>query len=162
LVGLRTTAVEDKPLEGDVVLVDVFGDAADDLRGWLEEAFAAAAEGQQASAHPVDLERARRSLTICQGRFNRISQRFSSDLVHYERMAELTRFGRTRGGEWRAWATGVKEALDSCRQPLFDTGETLFRCWQELAERAEITSISVQATNIGQQLYKEDRSNAAR
>jgi hypothetical protein len=151
LIGLRTTVVEDKPLCGDIVLVDVFGDASDDLLGWLEEALADAREGQQATTHPVDLDRARRALTTCQERFNRISQRFSSDLVCYERIAELTRFGRKRGGEWRAWAASVKQALDRCQQPLYALSQTLFRCWQEIAERVGMTSVSVQATNIGQQ-----------
>ena len=40
LLGLRLVT-EDKPLEGDVVLVDIFGDAAADLLGWLEEALTA-------------------------------------------------------------------------------------------------------------------------
>ena len=152
LIGLRTTVVEDKPLRGDVVLVDVFGDAADDLLGWLEEACAAAGEGQQAARHPIDLDRVGRSLTTCQERFNRITHRFSSDLVRYERIAELTRFGRTHGGEWRGWANSVKTGLDWCAQPLYDVGQSLFECWQEIAERVGTTSVSVQTTNIGQQL----------
>ncbi len=152
LTGLRTTVVEDKPLQGDVVLVDLFGDAADDLLGLLDEALAAAIEGQQAVIHPADLERARRALTTCQKRFNQIAHRFSSDLLRYERIAELKRFGRRRGGEWRAWASSVKAALDWCQQPLFDVNQALFNCWQELAERAGMHVVTVQATNIGQQL----------
>jgi len=159
LIGLRTTVVEDKPRGGDIVLVDIFGDAADDLLGWLEEALAKASEGQQAATHPIDLDRARRALTTCQERFNRISQRFSSDLVCYERIAELTRFGRKHGREWHAWATSVKQALDWCQQPLYALSQTLFRCWQEISERVGMTSVSVQATNIGQQITVPERGD---
>ena len=154
LSGLRTTVVEDKPLRGDVVLVDVFGDAAEDLLGWLEEALAAASAGQRAVDHSVDLDRARRSLITCQERFSRIAHRFSTDLAPYERVADLTRLGRERGGEWRAWANSVKEAFGWCHQPLFDVNQALFRCWQEIAERATMSSVSIRATNtnVGQRI----------
>jgi hypothetical protein len=66
----------------------------------------------------------------------------------YERIADLARVGRTRGGEWRAWATSVKQALDGCRQPLFDVQQAQFECWQEVAERSARQSISIQATGI--------------
>lgn len=149
LVGLRTTVMEDKPLRGDAVLVDLFGDAADDLIGWLEEALVAVNEVRQTVAYPVDINHTRRALATCQERFNRIAHLFSSDLVCYERIAELTRFGRTRGGEWRSWADSVKAALDACQQPLYDVNQALFLCWQEIAERVGMTSLSVQATSIG-------------
>jgi hypothetical protein len=161
VIGLRTTVVEDKPLSGDIVLVDVFGDASDDLLGWLEEALADVREGQQAATYPVDLDRARRALTTCQEQFNRISQRFSSDLICYERIADLTHFGRKRGGEWHAWAASVKHALDGCQQALYASSQTLFRCWQEIAERVGMNSVSVQATNIGQQITVSDGSTGA-
>jgi hypothetical protein len=152
LSSLRTTIVEDKPLQGDVVLVDVFGDAADDLLGLLEEALVAAVEAQQAASAPADLATVRRALVRCQERFNQISARLSFDLLPYERIAELLRFGRTRGGEWRVWAASVKDALDWCRQPVFDVNEALFGCWRELTEQAGAGALNVQTTTIGQHL----------
>lgn len=149
LTGLRTTVVEDKPLHGDVVLVDAFGDAAEDLLGWLEEAQIAAAEAGEAVRQPTDLDTARRALTLCQERYNRIAHRFSSDLVLYERIGELVRLGRVRGGEWRGWSRGVREALDWCRPPIFDTNEALFACWREIVERAAAPTLAVQATVVG-------------
>jgi hypothetical protein len=161
LSGLRMTAVEDKPLRGDVVLVDVFGDAADDLLGWLEEAADAAEAGRQSVGGPVDLDHVRRALTTCQERFNRLVDRFTSDLVRYERIAELARLGHERGGEWRAWATSVKAALEDCRQPIFDVNQALFRCWQDLTERVGMTSVSVRATSIGRHVSVPERENVA-
>jgi hypothetical protein len=147
-IGLRTTVVEDRPLDGDSVLADVFGDAAEELLGWLDEAIAAAGEGRQAAAYPIDLERSRRALATCQERFIRISHHFSSNLVAYERIAELIRLGRLRKGEWRAWAAGVKEALDRCEEPLYDVNLCLFRCWQEIADHLALGSVSVRATYL--------------
>jgi hypothetical protein len=152
LIGLRTTVVEDKPLRGDFVLVDRFGNAADDLRGLLEEALAAAHEGWQAIEEQTDLERARRALTTCQERFNRLTYQFSFDLFSYERLAALNRFGREQGGEWRAWAGVVGNTLHRCQQHVYDVNQALFRCYQEMVESAGTTSVSVRATNIGQQI----------
>ena len=162
LLALRTTVIEDRPLRDDVALVDSFGDAVEDILGWLEEALIASREGQQAVGHPLDLDRARRALTTCQERFNWISQRFFSDLVSYQRIEELTGLGRERRGEWLAWGSSVREGLDRCQQPLYDVNQALFRCWQEIAERVGMTSVSVQATNIGQQITVPEGRQMAR
>lgn len=159
LTALRTTVREDKPLEGDVVLVDVFGDAADDFLGLVDEALASAADADIAVAAPTDLHRLRFVLTTCQTCFKHITQPFATDLVHYERIAELMRFGRVRGGEWHAWAMSVKAALDWCRQPLFDVDEALFNCWQELTERSCLTMTSAQATSVGYHLTLPSRGS---
>ena len=113
LLGLRTTVVEDKPLKGDSVFVDVFGDATEELPGWLEEALVAAGEGRQAASYPTNLERARRALTTCQERCIRMAHHFSSDLVAYERIAELTRFGRQRKGSGTLGSLASKRRLMS-------------------------------------------------
>jgi hypothetical protein len=154
LLSLRVTIEEDRPLEGaSVMLLDAFGDATQDALGWLEEALetvepAAALKGCQA----FDVNQARQALVFCQEQFNRINQRFSSDLVSYERIAELMRLGQERRGEWRGWTISVRQSLEGCQQHLYDTSHALFRCWQEIAERVGMTSVSVQSTNIGQQV----------
>jgi hypothetical protein len=152
LIALRTTTIEDKPAQGDVVLVDTFGNAAEDLLGWLEEMLSSASEGRQAVGHPLDMNLVRRALTTCQGRFNRMTHRFSTDLASYERVEELVSFGREHSGEWRTWTNDVKEALDRCQQPFFDLNQALFRCWQEITECVGLTSVSIQTTNIGQKI----------
>ena len=85
LVMLRTATCEDKPLQDDAVLVDVFADAADDLLGWVEGALQAAGEAQQATAHPVDIGRTWRALAACHECWQRICQRFAGDMISYER-----------------------------------------------------------------------------
>src|SRR5262249_15486170 len=134
LQGLGVTAREDKPLRGDTVLSDRYGDAIDDLLGWFEEARRAAAEGCESVGHPLDFNRARRALTACHEAFQSLAQRFAADLVNYQRIAELRLLGRRRRGEWRAWVGSLEEALDRCQQPLAEVSQALFCCWQELAE----------------------------
>lgn len=151
-LGVRLTVVEDKPLRDEVVLVDRFGDAVEDLVGWVEESLAAATEGEHAVGNPLDAYRARTALATCQERFNRLAQQFSSELVCYERILELKEFGRRRGGEWLRWTNAVKQGLEQCRQPMQDVNQALSLCWQELAERIGMTSVSVQNTTIGQQV----------
>jgi hypothetical protein len=152
LLALQLTIREDLPPQGAVALVDQFGDAVDDSLGWLEESLAAAVEAHQAVEHPLDIHQARRALANCQELFHRVAQRFVSDLVSYEKLKDLTGFGRSRRGEWLSWVRSVKDGLEECRQPIDEVSRALLACWQEIAERAGMTSVSVQATNIGQQI----------
>ena len=154
-LGVRLTVVEDKPLRDEVALVDRFGDAVEDLVGWTREALAQGREAEQAVGHPLDTYRASKTLTNCQERFNRLAGQFS-ELISYERMADLHRFGRRRGGEWLRWTGTVRQALDDCRLPLQETNQALFMCWQELSERAGTTSVSIHNTTVGQQIAARD------
>lgn len=151
-LGVRLTVIEDKPLRDEVALVDTFGNIVEDIMGWIEEAVAAAADSEQAVGSPLDTYRVRRALTTSQERFNRLALQFSSDLISYERISELKRFGRQRGGEWLRWTKMVTQALDQCREPLQQVNQALFMCWQELTDRLGMTSVSVQNTSIGQNL----------
>ena len=150
--SLQLTAGEDKPLTGGVALVDQVSNTVEDLVASLDEAHAAARQARQAVAHPVDLQTTRHSIVRCQQNFNDLSYRLTSDLLSYELVAELATFGSERGGEWLAWSSALKEAIDSCRQPAFDVNQALFVCWQEIAERAETNCILVNTTNIGQMI----------
>ncbi|HXU38444.1 MAG TPA: hypothetical protein VN937_18960 [Blastocatellia bacterium] len=151
LEELHRTVIE-KPLEGDVVLVDLFSDAADDLLGWVTEASSAAREANESSAYPVNLERARQALRTCHESVIAALERLSSELLSYDRIEELTSLGRERGGSWLAWSKNVKTAAESCRAPAFEVNRAMFGCWQELGERAGTANVSVQATNVGQQI----------
>ena len=152
LLALQLTVREDLPPEGSVALVDQFGDAVDDSLGWLEESLQAAVQAQRAVEHPSDVDRARRALANCQEQFHRVEQRFVSDLISYEKLKDLASFGRGRRGEWIGWVKTVRLGLEQCRQPMDEVSKALLACWQEIAERAGMTSVSVQATNIGQQI----------
>jgi hypothetical protein len=152
LLALQLTIREDLPPQGGVALVDQFGDAVDDSLGWMEESLLAAVEAYHAVEHPLDMDRARRALANCQEQFHRVEQRFASDLISYEKLKDLTSFGRSRRGEWIGWVRSVREGLRECQVPMDEVSKALLACWQEIAERAGLTSVSVQATNIGQQI----------
>jgi hypothetical protein len=149
---LRVTVVEDRPSRNDAAIVDNFEYAVEDLTGWLDEALEAAKEAEAAVGEQGDLNLARRSLTACQERFRRIEKVFSTNLVSYERMKDLASFGSERRGEWPSWVATVKLGIEHCRKPLDESRNALAECWQELAERAGGTSVSVRTTNIGQQI----------
>jgi len=154
LLALRLTVVEDKPVKGEAALVDQLEDSILDQMGLLEEGLKAAQAAQKAASHPADLGRARLALTTCQERFHGMEQQFSTDLISYEKLRDLASLG-ARGGEWPLWAKSVKDGLEQCRGPLERSSKALAACWQEIAERVGMTSISVQTTNIGQKIVAE-------
>lgn len=142
--------LNDRPSKGpDSAVADAYGYAVDDAGGWIGEALRSASDAHRAVGEQVDMNRARRSLVKCQEKFRRVDEVLSGSLFSYERMKDLVRFGRERRGEWPSWAATVKSAIDSCRMPADDARDAIAECWQEIAERTG-TSISVQATNVGQ------------
>jgi hypothetical protein len=150
--SLRLTVVEDKPLRDEVVLVERLADLIDDLIGWLDEAVAAGADGRAAVCHPLDGYRAREALARANDRFIRLEYKFFAEGVSHEEVSELTQFGRRRGREWLGWARTVVQALEQCRPSVRELDEALLQCWRELAERLGASTVSVQTTNIGQQI----------
>ena len=148
--------LDDHPAEGEKVqLLDSFGDAVEDLLGWLEESSETCAPllpVEPAGSTEFDANLARRALVHCQELFNRKMHRFLIDLVSYDRIAQLLQVGRERGGEWNGWAKGIKLELETCQQQMNLTNQVMFRCWVELAEWIGMTSISVHSTSIGQQI----------
>lgn len=153
---LRLAVVVDRPKTRDAVVVDNFEYAVEDILGWIEEALQSAGEAEKAVAHPPDLGRARQALTICQERYQRVEQCFSTNLVSYDRVRDLTAFGHERRGEWPSWVTSVKQGIEHCRQPMDEVSKTIVDGWQEIAERVGMTQISVRTTNIGQKIVTSE------
>jgi hypothetical protein len=151
LVALRLTVAEDKPLKGEAALVDHLEDTILDLMGLLDACLKAASAAQNAVGHPVDLDRARRSLAGCQDQFHQIEAGYT-ELASYERLKDLARLGHDRRGEWIPWVGSVKNGIEQCRGPLDAARKTLAGCWLEIAERSGTTSISVRTSNIGQKI----------
>lgn len=152
LLALRLTVGEDRPLKGDAALVDHLEDTILDVMGQLDEGLKAAQAARKAVGIPLDMDRARRALAKCQESFHQIEQQFSTELVSYEKLKDLASLASERGPEWRSWAGSVKHGLEQCRLPLDGASKALAACWQEIAERVGITSVSVRTTNIGQKI----------
>lgn len=151
LTGLRCTVVEDEPSPSHA-LVTAFGDAIDDLGGWLRDALAAVRTSAQAGTDKTDMHQLWRGLELGQEAVNHMTHRVMTDLVAYDVVDELSRLGRQRGREWTSWASTVRRGLEQLQAQLYDVNAKLLACWKELAERSGSTWVSVQATNIGQQL----------
>jgi hypothetical protein len=147
LQELQLTVVEDRPAKNDASLVDGFAYAVDDAIGWLREMQKSAKTAQLSVAYPRDLDQARRELVNCQEQFKRIERVFSQKLVSWERMSELSEFANERRGEWRSWVFTVQRGVEHCRQPIEETSTALASCWEEIAERVGMTSVTMQ-TNI--------------
>jgi len=148
--------VGDKPPRRGAVLVDEMENTVLDMLGLAEDARTAARAAEKAVAAPMDLDRGRRALGKCQESFHRVERQFSNELVSYEKLKDLASLGSDRGGEWKAWAGSMKDAIEQGREPLEETSKALAACWQELAERLGTTNVSVNATNIGQQITARD------
>jgi hypothetical protein len=159
LKEVRLTVIEDRPREDPVVVVDHFEYALEDILGWLEEAVTSGAEAQQSVALPLNLDRAVRCLSRCQDLFQRIQRSYLVSLISYGRLEELTSVGKEKRGEWQGWAESVKKGLEQCRKPMEDASLALIHCWQEIAERPAGTSVTVQTTNVGQQITSRTREN---
>jgi hypothetical protein len=165
MASLRLTVVEDRPPQNEVLLVERLGDDVENLQGLLEEATAAAAAALRAVAHPLDGHRARHALARANERFIDVEYKLSFELTSAGRLEELARFGRRRGDEWLGWTGSVIQALEQCCAPLRAVDEGLLLSWQELSERLGTGSVSVQTTNIGQQISSaalEQRNGAGR
>jgi hypothetical protein len=139
----------DRPSGSDVAFLDTLADRTEDLSALLGEAADSAAIGHQASKHPLDPDRARLALGLCQDRFNALARRFASELATYDIVTDLAGAADERGGEWPGWVASVREELRRCQTLIDDVNQALLACWEDVAERAARGSIHVQSTSIG-------------
>jgi hypothetical protein len=150
VTALQVT-VGDTPPDDESVLGDAMENAVFDMMGTLHEIGQAALEAQKSVGHPADMSGARHALTRCQEHFHRVEQQFASDLASYKSLNELARLGEERR-RWIPWASAVQQGIEQCRGPMEQTSTALSACWQELAEHLGALSISMKATNVGQQI----------
>jgi hypothetical protein len=156
--ALHVTVVEDKPVAGAVVLVDQLDNLVTDLSGTLEEADARAARAIQGNQLNGPPDQTRIALREIHGLINRFTALYASELAAHDPVEQLLEMGRERGREWRDWSQVVKTAIERCTAPMKAAASTILECWSELAERTARNSVSVQATNIGQQItMREDQ-----
>jgi hypothetical protein len=157
--------VGDTPPNDETALGDALENTVLDIMGTLHETRKFALQAQNAVAHPKDLENARHALTRCQEHFHCIEQQFAADLVSYNSFSELARLGKERR-LWMPWTRAAKQGIDQCREPVEETTTALTACWQELADRAAGTTVSVRNSVVGQKIevpkLRRDREMAER
>jgi hypothetical protein len=146
--GLLWSVTETKPDE-DHALANHYVDAATDLIAVAREGLAAS---QMAAGEIQSLGQAGKSLLRCQEQYNSVVELFDSKMASYSRIRRIRRFGSEKRDAWRDWAAHVCTAVDRCRPPIDELNRTMFKCWQEVADRVGMSSVSVQSTNIGQQI----------
>ena len=146
-------AVDARSLRVDHHLADRLEDRVlPDMKGSIEAALTAAAEAQTAAADAATVAAAGRQLMTCQRAFNALTRTAYNDLLAYAPVSELIDASQEHSPEWQVWTDGVMNAIDRCQQPMYDVEQALLLSWQEILERIGTTAISVQATNIGQQI----------
>jgi len=135
----------------DAVLVERLEEAVEDLLASLGGARVAVGRALGPGERPVSVELAVTGLARCHEYVLEVNRRLEALLTH-ESIRDLLELGRRRGGGWLPWAREVHGALERCRGPLDDVHHGLLECWQDVAEWSAASSVSVQATNIGQQV----------
>lgn len=149
LAGLDMTLREDAPEEPGPALVDLLGDAGGELQGWLASALTALARER---AGESTLAGVTRTLVHCHERLQRCHRHALEHLFSLERQRQLQRLAQQRPGAWRRWALAVAGSLERLQWLLADAQQAVFDGWRELSERLLERGVSVQATNIGQQI----------
>ena len=132
--------------------VQQLADAVSELQGAIEEAQHAAARADRAVRYPRRLLETQLALIVIQRCMNGVLKILLEDVSAYETMQTLIVMGREKGGKWPQWVALVKTVIEACRAPLHETFQALSECWQELADKLSAKAISLQTTNIGQQI----------
>lgn len=160
--ALHVTIAEDKPTRGATLLVDQLDNLVTDLLGTLEEAHVHMAEALQNSKSSAQLDKVQRALFEIHSLINCLTAQYIGEIGAHDTIAKLLEMGRERGREWREWSLEVKTAVERCGTPVMTISGALLECWNELAQRMEHGSVSMQATNIGQQItLREDQVEMA-
>ena len=159
LEELSSAVLHSKPAAGKAkagpskehYLADRLWEMVAEMQGRQKEASVAAAEAKRAVDSPLNLDRAWRMLKTSQEAVNLVGRQYSSDMVSYERVHDLMTL-RTEHPEWTGWVEAQLIHLGQLRKQIGDTNEAFLLCWQEIAERVGMTTVTVQTTNVGQQI----------
>jgi hypothetical protein len=130
---LRLTAVEDRPVGAELMVLDTVAGSVEELTGWVFEAFTEASAAREALAPKPDTDTALGRLAACHERVNQISGGVWGGPVSYETYAQLGRLAREHGGEWPGWLATLRLGLESCGPPLHAVQAALLESWREAA-----------------------------
>jgi hypothetical protein len=154
--ALHVTVIEDRPARRSVVLVDQLDNVITDMTSALEEADALAVHAMHEAQPNGPLEAVQAALRGIHALLNRFTASYIGQLASHDHLAQLLEMGDERGRGWWEWSQEVKTAIERCAAPMSGVAGAMVACWSELAERLARNSVSVQATNIGQQITVRD------
>src|ERR1043166_30605 len=132
--------------EEEHALADHYVDGVHDLTSIAREALEACRPFAQGTP---TLAAAAAVLLRCQERYNALIELYDARFTSYSWLRELEQFETS---VWREWANQIQKALADCRTTMENVNRGVFRCWQELTDRMGSAGLSVQTTNIGQQI----------
>jgi hypothetical protein len=141
--------------------VQQLADKVSELEGAVEEAQHAASSAERAGRYPRNLEEAQLALIVSQRCLNKALKTFLFEVAAYDTIQTLVRMGRRQGGKWPQWILLLKTVIECCGAPLHGSVHALSLCWEELAEKLSAKAISLQATNIGQQITTRENTETA-
>ena len=140
--------IADGPRVGSVPEpVGAFRNRTSDVQGWLQEAFASAADARQ-EIDSGRTTRVGRHLGKGHASFNRalpaflLSREGPDEGGHplrepIRQLNDLATPGSADANQWEQWLRAVERSLDECDQLLVEVGHALLDCWQELLEHSE-------------------------
>jgi hypothetical protein len=135
-------------------LADEVREALTEICGLGQASLSSAIEARRAAGQVFDAAQLRRSLAESQRQFQSLARSLFSTLLTYERISQLLRFGYEHT-LWRGWVKSVRHGLEKCRPAVETAEDAYFHCWQEIAERLGAGPVSLNTTNIGQQITTE-------
>jgi len=122
------------------------------LQGDLQTALIALEKIFPAIRPPRNLQRAQSGLSEFHQFLNEALIRFRTEVAEPNKLKNLSAMARDRGKAWLNWMTLVHTIINTLREKMLETWQALCQCWEELAEKLSDGAVSVQATNIGQQI----------
>jgi len=157
LEDFANAVLHGKPADEDHHLADRLWDAVAEMQGRSKDAKDAAADARKAVELPINLELAWRKLKACQQSLNQLSRQFPTEVASDKHVEELIRVAdlmtlRSEHPEWAGWVNVQLVHLGETREKILDATDGALLCWEEIAERAGMTNVSMHATNIGQQI----------
>jgi hypothetical protein len=132
--------------------VETLGENAEAVKGDLHEALAAFGKALGATRPPRDLQQAQAGLIDVSRYLNDAVDRFRKDIIQPKTLQLLSQMASELSGEWPEWLRQIKSVIYTIRDKFLEVWRALCQCWEELADKMSGGAVSVQNTNIGQQI----------
>jgi len=132
--------------------VETLGENAEAVKGDLHEALAAFGKALAAIRPPRNLQQTQAGLIDVSRYLNDAVDRFRKDIMEPMTVQVLSQMATELGGEWPEWLGQIKSIIYTIRDKFLEVWRALCQCWEELADKLSSGAVSVQTTNIGQQI----------
>jgi hypothetical protein len=162
LEGLSTTVEEDRPIRSDVVVASRLSDSILAMRGTVAESLADLDKVASLRRGASQVRSVAAALARSQERHHQFMDLLHHDTMSHARLDDLENVARDRGREWADWVDVARQALEQTGAVADDVRNALFQCWQELVEKLEARSVSIENTCVGQQVTGRAVSALAR